>query len=182
MNSFTYKDYIHCIHKYRLHAVMNLMDESVKYERKIINKEEDRIYDEFIRNLIKSKDEIINMFNIMDINIEVDYENLKFIGDKIRKSRFQMKKIDGLYKIQGIQKYIAIEYQKDKNIAADWRMLNYCIDIMKDCIVNNKNRNQYPTIIPIILHNGDLSEDDKRNDFKVNFINVKEFLMKKRFE
>lgn len=189
MKSFTYGDYIKFIHKYRLHAIMNLMEESVKYERNIINRKEEEIYDKFIRELIKNKYEMQDMIKTVNWtknNELLRFSKLEFVGNKRMKTRFNLKNVDGLYKIYGKEIYLAIEYQKDCRIGIKWRMMNYCIDIMKDWLTKekNKDKNQFPIIIPIVLQNGKIERNikDENCEFEVNIIDIKKFLMQKRFD
>ena len=60
MKTFTYKQYIKCIHTLRLNAVLQLAEKSAEYK---VNKNSNYLKDKLINIIFKNKEEIAKFIN-----------------------------------------------------------------------------------------------------------------------
>lgn len=184
MNIFTYGDYIRSIHTIRLHAIMDLMEKNTRYE--VINNtkeiEENIIYDKFIKQLLLNKREVINILNLIDLKKilqtnkkSLDEEDLIDCNKQKITKRLKSKEVDGLYKIIHNKKeiYIMLEYLGNNKENIEYKMLNYCIDIMQNWIRSKKdytgreleNISIYPIIVPIVIYNEKENKSEISNKY-----------------
>ena len=62
MKIFTYREYIKCIHTFRLNAVMQLAEESVEYQLEGSNKKDTEEGEE-IKKILQNKEEVSELIN-----------------------------------------------------------------------------------------------------------------------
>lgn len=162
MEKFTYNDYIKCIHAFRLNAVMKLAEDSAEYRKnKIKNEIETKeLYKQILINTLKDKKEMKNFLNDYLYKKEKIQENDLILYDKKSNKNvygYEIKQPDILYKLRNKEIYIFIVYQFEIDHHLIYKILNYCINIMKEW---NKNRKigstiRYPIIIPIVIYFGE---------------------------
>ena len=155
MKTFTYSNYIKCIHKLRLNAVLQLAEESQEYQ--LENNNDKCSEDKLIKNILKDKKEaekFINYF-IKPKNL-IKAEELTIYTNSYITKKYKSKKADLIYKIKNQEIFFLIEYQSIINNNIEYRLLNYCIDIMQEWSKNKKlgiNIIQ-PIIVPIVIYTG----------------------------
>lgn len=71
---------------------------------------------------------------------------------------FKYKQADIVYKIKEEQIYFLVEHQTRVDYSMPYRILNYCVEIIRSAVEENKiNRAtyKYPKVVPIVLYTGD---------------------------
>lgn len=88
------------------------------------------------------------------LKLKVSKEDIEKYKSEYITKNYKTKELDIIYKLKDKEIYYIIEQQTkvDKNMV--YRMLNYCIEVMRDRIENNKTE-IYPTIIPIVIYTGE---------------------------
>lgn len=156
MKIFTYKDYIKCIHTLRLNAVLQLAEEGIKYKIQQ-NKMKNR-HDKLVKNILKNEVEISKFINdFIEPNQKVESQNLiKYTNSYITK-KYKNKEADFVYKLKSKEVFFLIEHQSTIDNTMQYRILNYCIDIMQEWNKTNKIKKEttYPIVVPIIIYTGD---------------------------
>ena len=156
MKVFTYTQYIKCIHTLRLNAVLQVAEESEKYQLEGENKKYS--HDKLIKNILKETDEarkFINSFvepkNAIENNQLIRYTN-SYITNK-----YKSKEADLVYKLKDQEVFFLIEHQSTVDTTMPYRILNYCIDIIQEWSRNKKvgKNTGYPIVVPIVIYTGD---------------------------
>ena len=154
VKTFTYNDYIKCIHTLRLNAVFQFAEEESEYIldqdyiqnksrgllKEVLNEEE---MAKFINQFLKPKEKIKSE-NL--IKYKVKYSAIKY--------KLQMPEL--LYKLKNEEIYFLVEQKSTLDDSVFYRILNYCIDIMYDWSKTKKIEQEdfYPIIVPIIVYTG----------------------------
>lgn len=155
MKVFTYSQYIKCIHTLRLNAVLQLAEESAEYH--LNNAEKTYSHDKLLKNILQDKkeaEEFINQF--IEPREEVKAENLIRYTNSYITKKYKSKEADLVYKLKNQEVFFLIEHQSTIDNSMPYRMLNYCLDIMREWSRNRKiKRNtRYPIIVPIVIYTG----------------------------
>ena len=156
MKSFTYYDYIKCIHTLRLNAVLKLAEIEENYtptenEKEKIKKQK------FTQEMLKNKKEMANFLNdFLEPRDKIKENDLiRCLNYKNKKYRYKSPELIYYLKSQNLIFIIEEENTIDNSIR--YRMLNYCIDFMQEYISKFKyeEENRYPIIIPILIYTGE---------------------------
>lgn len=155
MKVFTYNQYIKCIHTLRLNAVLQLAEESAEYH--LNNAEKKYSHDKLVKNILQDKkeaEEFINQF--IEPREEVKAENLIRYTNSYITKKYKSKEADLVYKLKNQEVFFLIEHQSTIDNSMPYRMLNYCLDIMREWTRNRKIRRntRYPIIVPIVIYTG----------------------------
>lgn len=62
-----------------------------------------------------------------------------------------------VYKVKGKEVYILVEHQTKVDYSMSYRILNYCIEIIRGAVIEketNKSTYKYPMVIPIVIYTG----------------------------
>lgn len=155
MKTFTYNDYIKCIHTLRLNAILQLAEESTEYnieQKKIKNR-----HDKLVKSILKDEKEMAKFINdFVEPNEKIESDNLtKYTNSYITK-KYKSKEADIVYKIKNREVFFLVEHQSSVDNSMLYRILNYCIDIMQEWKKTKKinQGTRYPIIVPIIIYTG----------------------------
>lgn len=156
LKTFTYSQYIKCIHTFRLNAVMQLADGMTEY--KLENKKEKYLQGELLKNVLQNKKEVAGFINqFVEPREKIRQQDLVhcIISSYITK-RYRGKEADFVYKLKNKELFFLLECQAKVDNKINYRMLNYCLDIMREWTKNKKEKkvNGYPTIVPILIYTG----------------------------
>lgn len=189
LKTFTYGQYIKCIHVLRLNAVLQLAEESAEYNIKKLEKK--YAHDKLVKNILKDKkeaEEFINQF--LEPKEKVKAENLIRYTNSYITKKYKSKEADLVYKLKNQEVFFLIEHQSSIDNSMPYRMLNYCIDIMQEWSRNKRIKKicGYPIIVPIIIYTGNQKWKATKNfkekqisnyvferykiDFEYNFIDI----------
>jgi len=189
---FTYNDYIKCIHTLRLDAVFKLAEESTEYILENEDtKEEKNKHDKLAKIILKNEKEMAQFINkFLEPNKMIKSNDLIKCVNNYTNKRYKSKEADLIYKLRSDEVFFVVENQTKIDYSMPYKMLNYCIDIIKEWSKNKRNDFNilYPIVVPIIIYTGDvkwrmprkLEEKQVGNyvlenykiDFKYNLIDV----------
>ncbi len=160
MKSFSYSDYVKCIHMMRLNAIMRLAEEEQKYKFTNISSN----YNEKVKINLKNKKEVLNLINKYLSPVEkIQESEINLCTKPYKNKRYQDDKIEAVFKWNKKQIYFLIYFQENANDNLSYTILNYCIDFMQDWLKNNKEtKKMYPILIPIIIYTGNEKWKEKQ--------------------
>lgn len=155
MKVFTYGQYIKCIHTLRLNAVMQLAEESAKYNLNQVEKKHS--HNQLIKNILqdpKEATQFINQFIEPREKVKED-KLIRYTNSYITK-KYKSKEADLVYKLKDRDIFFLIEHQSTIDDNMPYRMLNYCLDIMQEWSRNKKFGKNigYPIVVPIVIYTG----------------------------
>lgn len=139
------------------------------------------------------------------INQFVEAQNVVKKGELVRYNnsyitkKYQSKEANLIYKLKNQEIFFLIEHRSSVDNNIQFKMMNYCLDIMREWSKNQKIRKdtEYPIIVPIVIYTGNQKwkmpedteeqvEDYTYEDYKVNlqfnFININEISTKQLLE
>lgn len=155
MKTFTYFDYIKCIHTLRLNAVFQLAEKGETY--KLEQKKTKNKHDKLVKNILKDEKEMAKLINgFLEPNQKVNSKNLiKYTNSYITK-KYHMQEADLVYRLKNQEIFFLIEHQSTIDSKMPYRILNYCIDIIQEWSRTKKIKREtnYPIIVPIIIYTG----------------------------
>lgn len=181
METFSYNNYIKCIHKMRLNEIIRVAEEAQTYK---IEKNEDE-YTKKIKDILRQKKEIIYIINNYLNPIEkVKSEEIEICNDRYRNTRYKEDEIELIYQSNKKNMYYLIYYQKKVNEKLSYKILNYCIDFMQDYIRKKKENNKtYPLLVPIVIYTGkEKWQEQKTTEKFYNLIEIRKIPDKKLLE
>ena len=189
MRIFTYGQYIKCIHTFRLNAVMQLAEESAEYNLEQARKK--YLDDKLIKSILQDKKEATKFINqFVEPREKVKEEELIRYTNSYITKKYKAKEADLVYKLKNQEVFFLIEHQSTIDNNMLYRVLNYCLDIMRVYTMNKKlgKSTGYPIIVPIVIYTGnqkwkmpkDFKEQKISNnvferyeiDLEYNFINI----------
>ena len=158
MKSFTYFDYIKCIHKLRLNAVLQLCEPKVEYNLETEeNKKQTTEEKKEIIEILKSKAEMAKFINeFLHPKKEIKEEELFEYKEKVKFEIIKKKRPDIIYYLKNQQVYFIVEEQNEIDDAIRYKMLNYCIEFLQNWTREKdlEEEIQYPIVIPIVIYTG----------------------------
>ena len=159
MKIFTYKNYIECIHKLRLNAVLRVAEEGETYnlEVKTQEKNKDKKHDKLEKTILKNPEEMAKIINeFLEPSVEVKGENLVKYTNSYITQKYKSKEADIVYKLKNEEVFFLVEHQSTIDKKMPYRILNYCVDIMQEWVKSKKMKRQtkYPIVVPIIIYTG----------------------------
>lgn len=159
MKIFTYKNYIECIHKLRLNAVLRVAEEGETYnlEVKTQEKNKDKKHDKLVKTILKNPEEMAKIINeFLEPSVEVKGENLVKYTNSYITQKYKSKEADIVYKLKNEEVFFLVEHQSTIDKKMPYRILNYCVDIMQEWVKSKKMKRQtkYPIVVPIIIYTG----------------------------
>lgn len=166
LKTFTYSQYIKCIHTFRLNAVMELAEEMTEY--KLENKKEQCLQGELLKTILQNKEEVTRFINqFIEPREKIREEDLVYYttSSYITK-RYRTKEADLIYKLKNKEMFFLLECQSKIDNKIDYKMLNYCLDIMKEWTKNKKEKKitGYPIIVPILIYTGNQKWKNSRQE------------------
>lgn len=116
----------------------------------------DKKHDKIFKDILQNKEEMAKFINTF-VKYNVKAEQLEIYNSNFITEKFEYKNADIVYKIKDKEIYFLIEHQTKVDYSMPYRILNYCIEIIKN-VVNKKEINRasfkYPKVIPIVLYTG----------------------------
>ncbi len=156
LKTFTYSQYIKCIHTYRLNAVMELAEEMTEY--KLENRKEQCLQGELLKTILQNKEEVTRFINqFIEPREKIKQEDMvHYTTSSYITKRYRTKEADLIYKLKNKEIFFLLECQSKMDSKIDYKMLNYCLDIMREWTQNKKEKKitGYPIIVPILIYTG----------------------------
>ena len=159
METFTYDDYIKCIHTLRLNSIFQLAEEEEKYNLETIKqkKEKNSIYIKLIKRILRNRREVANFINeYVGLTNKIFGKDLEKYDNNFVLERFKSRENDIMYKLKDKDVYFVIRYQDKIDNNVIYEMLNTCIDIIYALNGSKriKEETKYAEEIPIIIYTG----------------------------
>ena len=159
MKIFTYKNYIECIHKLRLNAVLQLAEEGIEYKLETKEKRENNnAHDKLIKTILTNRSEMAKIINtFLQPKEQIDENSLVKCNNSYITKKFRSKEADIVYKLNNKDIYFLVEHQSKVDNTMPFRILNYCIDIIQEWSKNKKVKKltRYPIVVPIVIYTGE---------------------------
>lgn len=152
MKVFTYKDYIDCIHKLRLNAIFQVAEESASYD---IGKEPKK--KSIIKMILEDKKEAVEFINKhLKGKEKIKQEQLERYTSKYMKRKYQDIELPIIYRHKNTETFFLIEHLDFIDSTIDYKILNYCIDIIYDWSRKRRfnSKTNYPKVVPIVIYTG----------------------------
>ena len=141
--AFFWNDYL----VYEKHCVKNR--KIVLPEKKVISQKHDKIF----KQILEDKKEMSKFLrNYLDIRLEP--EDLIAYSNEFVDEDYKRNIADIIYKEKDREVYYIIEHQSKIDPQMPFRILCYCVLLMRKVIKNRKKNSRYPIIVPIVLHTG----------------------------
>lgn len=175
---FTYEDYLNYYDSFYYHTSKDSLcvkEESVEYKtdenrKKTGDKKHDKIFKEILQDP-KEMAQLINNFTKHKV-IAGELEN--YSENYITKD-FKYKQADIVYKIKDEEIYFLIEHQTKVDYSMPYRILNYCVEIIRSAVEEQKitqPKYKYPKVVPIVIYTGN-AKWKASNSFAMSQINKK---------
>lgn len=152
MKVFTYKDYIDCIHKLRLNAIFQLAEESASYD---LGKESKK--KSIIKMILEDKKEAVEFINKhLKGKEKIKQEELERYTSKYMERKYQDIELPIIYRHKNTETFFLIEHLDFIDSTIDYKILNYCIDIIYDWSRKRRfnSKTNYPKVVPIVIYTG----------------------------
>ena len=158
---FTYTDYLTYEEMVLEPGLIYVAETEVKYGVDLQNEEEEKIdkeHDKIFKSLFSNKKEVAKFINKqLKINgtesmlkaRQLEKCNTEFITRKMAKLES-----DIIYKIKGTETYILIEHQSTVDYKMPKRILEYCVEIIREIDKQKKGIIKIATIYPIVIYTG----------------------------
>lgn len=130
---------------------------SYDYGQKKIDKYHDKTFKELFTNKKEAVEFINKYLGIKGTESELKKEHIEKCNTEFLTKNKEKLESDILYRIKGTQICILIEHQSRMDYTMPQRVLEYCIEIMREAekegVIDYKEAN-LPTVYPIVLYTG----------------------------
>lgn len=141
---FTHEDYL----MYEFHFVNMQQDEILGTASKLLNQRHDKTFKE----VLKDKKEM-SAFLKYFIELEVDINKLQIYNNEFINNKYEKRISDIIYKEKEKEIYYLIEHQSRVDINMPNRILEYCMELMREA-KKNIGEGINPLIVPIVIYTG----------------------------
>lgn len=155
MEKFTYADYLKYKEKETLK--LNLCEQETIYKIESTHQYKDKSYKIILENKEEASKFINKTLKINNTRYEIKKEELEKYNRSFITVDFRTKESDIIYKIKNKNIFILIEHQSKVDKTMPYRILNYCVEIIRNAIdIKQMNSVNYkmPTVYPIVLYTG----------------------------
>lgn len=142
-----------------------LQDDYLMYEFHFVNKKENEIvgtvskvmaqkHDKTFKDVLKDKREM-SEFLKQFIGLEVDTSKLQIYNTEFINNKYEKRNSDIIYKEKEREIYYLIEHQSKVDMNMPHRILEYCMELMKEVKKNQNLKDATnPLIVPIVIYTG----------------------------
>lgn len=140
-------------------------EDYLMYEFHFVNEKENKIvgtaskvkcqkHDKTFKEVLKDKKEM-SKFLKQFIELEVDASKLEMYNGEFINNKYERRISDIIYKENGKEIYYLIEHQSKVDINMPQRILDYCMELMREVKKNlNLKDGTNPLIVPIVIYTG----------------------------
>lgn len=122
-------------------------------EEKLLENKITQKHDKSFKKALEAPEEMSNFLNNF-LNIKVNSKELKRYATEHITEQYEVRLSDIVYKKEGQEIYYIVEHQSTVDLNMPYRMLRYCMELMRK-IIENSNQKIYPTIVPIVIYTGE---------------------------
>ncbi len=157
--------------------------------------------DKLIKSILQDTKEVVELINqfVESQNVVKKGELVRYNNSYITK-KYKDKETNLIYKLKNQEIFFLIVHQSSVDNNIQYKIMNYCLDIMREWSKNKKigKDTEYPIIVPIVIYTGqeewempesleeeqveDYTYEDYKMNLEVNFINVNELSTKQLLE
>lgn len=174
-NAFTYKDYL---------LFKDYYGDDFDLKRIVqlggINQKHDKTFKEIL-----SKPEEMQKFLKDFLGLEVKKENLEKYKSSFITSTFENRESDIIYKIKDKEILFLVEHQSTVSKRMPNRILEYCVEIMREAIKNKTlEEGSNPIIVPIVIYTGERKwkVEKEFSETQIKEEEYQEYLLKQKYE
>lgn len=143
---FSQEDYL----MYQFHFVNEKENEIVA----TVSKVKMQKHDETFKEVLKDKEEMSKFLKHF-IGLEVNESKLQIYNNEFINNKYEKRISDIIYKEKEKEIYYLIEHQSKVDLNMPQRILEYCMELMKEVKKNqNLKRSINPLIVPIVIYTG----------------------------
>ena len=159
---FTYQDYLNyynslCCYEFGEVLCVREDDEPYNLDEKADKKTRDKKHDKIFKEILQNPQEMAQFINTFT-KYTVSADELENYSENYITKHFKYNQADIVYKIKGEKIYFLVEHQTKVDYSMPYRILNYCVEIIRSAVEEDKINNityKYPKVIPIVLYTGD---------------------------
>ena len=155
MEKFTYEDYLRYVKKKNFYIM--LKEDSEEYKINKIHQYKDKGF----KMVLEDKEEAIQLINktlkIENTKYAIRKEEIEKYNSSFITQDFKSKESDIVYKKKEEDIFFLIEQQSQVDYSMAYRILNYCIEIIRNAVNKKKLKNKgykMPVVYPIVLYTG----------------------------
>ena len=157
--------------------------------------------DKLIKSILQDTKEVVELINqfVESQNVVKKGELVRYNNSYITK-KYKDKETNLIYKLKNQEIFFLIVHQSSVDNNIQYKIMNYCLDIMREWSKNKKigKDTEYQIIVPIVIYSGqeewempeileeeqveDYTYEDYKMNLEVNFINVNELSTKQLLE
>lgn len=141
---FSHDDYL----MYQFHFVNMNQNEILGTASKLLNQRHDRTFKEVLKHK-KEMSKFLKNF----IGLEVDINKLQIYNNEFINNKYEKRISDIIYKEKDKEIYYLIEHQSKVDINMPNRILEYCMELMRE-VKKNSREGTNPLIVPIVIYTG----------------------------
>ena len=156
---FTYEDYI----KYTKELALREEEQDYKIEK--LHQYKDKGF----KLVLEEKEEAVQFINktlmLENTSYAIEKEEIEKYSSNFITQDFKSKESDIVYKKKDEDIFFLIEQQSKIDYSMAYRILNYCIEIIRSAVDKKKlgkRKYQMPIVYPIVLYTGKIKWDAKR--------------------
>ena len=138
-------------------------EDYLMYEFHFVNEKESQLtgtvskvrkqnHDKTFKEVLKDKKEM-SRFLKQFIELEVDVNKLQLYNGEFINNKYEKRISDIIYKEKEKEIYYLIEHQSKVDLNMPYRILEYCMELMRE-IKKNLNNISNPLIVPIVIYTG----------------------------
>lgn len=159
---FTYQDYLnYCVNfcypiTEEEYLCVEEGSEEYVYRDEKAEKTGDKKHDKIFKEILQDKGEMAKFINTF-VGHKIESDELEIYNPNYITKNFEYKNADIVYKVKEDEIYFLIEHQTKVDYAMAYRILNYCVEIIKRAVTSleiNRASFRYPKVIPIVLYTG----------------------------
>ena len=131
---FTYQNYLQYLYlQPNIEDTLYVAEDSADYFLKE-SKNKDKKHDKIFRDILQDKTEMTEFIkNFINSNIKEELEQYK---ENYITKEYKYKQADVVYKVKGKEIYYLVEHQTKVDYSMPYRILNYCIEIIRHAVKN----------------------------------------------
>lgn len=155
MEKFTYQDYL----KYtkEKNDYFRVAEDSTVYNLQKIHQYKDKGYKMILDDKTEAVQFINKVLKIENTEYEIQKEEIEKYSSSFITQNFKSKESDLVYKKNGEDIFFLIEQQSQIDYSMAYRILNYCLEIIRNTVDKEKLKNKsykMPIVYPIVLYTG----------------------------
>ena len=127
-------------------------------EKQKMTEEVNNKHDKTFKIILENKEEAANLINkVLELDQKISVKDLQKHNRSFITKNLKLQEADIVYKLKNKKVFILIEHQTKVDYSMAYRILNYQIEIMRNCVDDKKVKNknyEHALVIAIVLYTG----------------------------